>query len=191
MNDKTKARSTKSERATDRDLVLACRKGDAAAWKAVVTKYERLVFSIPLKYGLSRADAAEITQLTFTILVESLDSLREDSYLGAWMATVAKRHTWRLIAKRRRETLGETDDVGAADHHHGTSDPTAEWDRYLWVHQGLAELGVRCRDLLRSLYLEPDQPSYAEVADALGIAIGSIGPTRARCLEQLKRAMGE
>src|SRR5215216_3858638 len=69
----------------------------------LLNRYERLVYSIPLRYGLSRDDAADIAQITFTILIQSMDSLSEDSRLGPWLVTVARRHTWRLLDRNRRE----------------------------------------------------------------------------------------
>ena len=90
---------------SDQKLIEACRKGDGQAWQTMLDQYERLVFSIPLNYGLSADDAADVTQLTFTILMESLDRLRDDSNLAAWLSTVAKRHSWRLIRQRRRLNL--------------------------------------------------------------------------------------
>ena len=93
---------------SDRELIEACRRGDGQAWQMVLDQYERLVFSIPLNSGLSAEDAADVTQLTFTIFMESLDRLRDDSNLAAWLSTVAKRHSWRVIRQRRRESP-ETD----------------------------------------------------------------------------------
>src|SRR3712207_8171683 len=75
----------------DRDLILECRNGDLGAWQRLLDRYERLVFSIPRRYGLSREDGAEITQLNFTILFQSMDTLSEDSTLGAWLTTDRKR----------------------------------------------------------------------------------------------------
>ena len=85
----------------DRDPVLGCKRGEAQAWRRVLDRYERLVFSIPRGYGLSREDAADISQLTFSLLLEGLDSLAEDSNLGAWLATVTRRHTWGLMERER------------------------------------------------------------------------------------------
>ena len=80
---------------------MRCRQGSTGAWQRLFNKYERLVYSIPLRYGLSRHDAADITQTTFTILIQSLDTLRDDSRLGPWLATVA-RHRARDVARNRR-----------------------------------------------------------------------------------------
>ena len=81
---------------SDRDLILRCRRGSTGAWNQVLNRYERLVFSIPLRYGLSSDDAADVAQFTFAALVENMDNLAEDSRLGAWLSTVARRNTWRI-----------------------------------------------------------------------------------------------
>ena len=178
---------------SDREIILACRRGEAGAWEHVLDQYQRLVFSIPLNYGLSVDDAADITQLTFTILIQSLDSLADDSRLGAWLATVARRHTWRLLDRRRRENAGSLDDLLE-----GPSEPAAphpetmeRWEQLEWLNSGLSALDERCRKLLLQLYFDQHTTSYAEVAERLGIPLGSIGPTRARCLERLRRLLGD
>lgn len=160
-------------------------------------KYERLVFSIPLNYGLSREDAADISQLTFTIFMQSMDSLREDSRLGAWLATVARRHSWRLMEKNRREKarasedLAESDlaDDGAAMLFGG--DAPERWETIEWLDQGLSKIGGRCRKLITVLYFDEDEPSYIDVAKKLDMPMGSIGPTRARCLKRLREVLEE
>lgn len=177
----------------DRELLRLCRKGDARGWESLLDKYERLVFSIPLNYGLSREDAADIAQLTFSILIQSLDTLREDSRLGAWLATVARRHTWRILERNRRERPSESRDDDLAENAallgRESADPMERWELTEWLVQGLSLLGERCRELLLALYFDPEQLSYAEVANRLDMPIGSIGPTRARCLELMKHAL--
>ena len=175
----------------DRDLIRGCRKGKVEAWQSLVNKYERIVYSIPRRYGLSKEDAADVTQLTFTILVESIDKLPEDSKLGGWLTTVARRHTWRLLERNRRQgvdkytVLGE-DTILLAD-----GDTLESWELAEWLDQGLSRINEACKNLLFALYLDPTQPSYAEVASRLGMAVGSVGPTRIRCLERMKREMDE
>jgi RNA polymerase sigma factor (sigma-70 family) len=177
---------------SDRDLIRACRKGDSRAWRSVLQRYERLVFSIPLSYGLSREDAADLTQLTFTILIQSLDSLDDDSRLGSWLATVARRHTWRLLERNRREGTGVERDLAENATLLGKGDESIErWELLEWLNQGLSLISESCRKLLQALYFDPQQPSYAEVATRLNMSVGSIGPTRARCLQNLKRALSE
>jgi RNA polymerase sigma factor (sigma-70 family) len=157
----------------------------------MLDKYERLVFSIPLNYGLSRDDAADIAQITFSILLQSLDTLDDDSRLGAWLATVARRHTWRMMEKSRREGTGRERDVAESAALVGKSgdDSVERWELVETLHQGLSLLSGQCRELLLALYFDPGQPSYAEVSERLGLPVGSIGPTRARCLKSLRRAL--
>ncbi len=180
-------------RESDRELILACRKGEAWAWRAALDRYERLVYSIPLSYGLSRDDAADIAQLTFTILLQSLDRLREDSRLGPWLATVARRHTWKMLERNRRESTSGKEDLSGSPTlpEQQEEDFAARWETAEWLNQGLSLISEPCRRLLMALYFSPDRPSYAEVAERLGMPIGSIGPTRARCLKSLKEVLLE
>jgi RNA polymerase sigma factor (sigma-70 family) len=189
----------KSERdgvSFDRDLILRCRQGSAGAWHQLLNKYERLVYSIPLRYGLSRDDAADVAQITFTILIQSLDSLAEDSRLGPWLVTVARRHTWRLLERNRRESASEhleSADLAESAVLLGKSDADSieHWELSQWLDAALSKLGDRCRELLLALYFQPERSSYAEVAADLDMPIGSIGPSRARCLKSLRQALGE
>lgn len=177
---------------SDGELIRDCRKGKSKAWERLLKKYERLVFSIPLNYGLSRDDAADISQLTFTILIQNLHTLSEDSRLGAWLATVARRHTWRLLERHRRETASEHVDLLAENAvliGKGDTESIEHWELTEWLHQGLSLISESCQNLLTALYFDPKQPSYAEVAEHLNMPLGSVGPTRARCLKDLKKAM--
>jgi RNA polymerase sigma factor (sigma-70 family) len=177
----------------DRDLIRDCRNGQVGAWRLLLDKYQRIVFSVPRKYGLSSEDAADITQLTFTILFQSLDTLREDSTLGAWLTTVARRHTLRLLDRKRREEAGGygcSNESTSMLANTGTDD-VERWELTEWLDHGLLLVGEPCRTLLSALYLDPAQPSYAQVAARLGMAVGSVGPTRIRCLERLRQALGE
>ena len=162
----------------------------------MLDKYERLVYSIPLRYGLSQDDAADVAQTTFTILIRSLDTLPDDSRLGPWLATVTRRHTWRVLERNRRETASESLDymrltqsamlLGKHD-----VDSIEHWELTEWLDAGLSKIGQRCRELLLALYFQPEQSSYAEIVERMGMPLGSIGPTRARCLKRLKQVLGE
>lgn len=178
-------------RGDDAELIRGCKKGQARAWDRLVKKYERLVFSIPRSYGLSPADAADVSQLTFTILIQSLDSLTEESNVKAWLATVARRHTWRLMERGRREGPGREDDLADTPWLLGGEGPSERWETIDWLDGGLSKMGEPCRRLLTALYLDASEPSYAEISERLGMPIGSIGPTRARCLRHLRAALGE
>ncbi len=179
---------------TDEELLQACRRGDARGWHGVLDRYERLLYSIPLNYGLTAEDAADVVQLTLTIFLQKLDELDDASNLAAWLATVARRHSWRRLAQRRREQLGFGADVaeGFDAIGEGEEQPAlVRWELLEWLNQGLNDLDPRCRALLMALYLSPDAPSYAEVAAELDMAVGSVGPTRARCLEKLRISLQE
>ncbi len=120
---------------SDLELIEACRKGERQAWQMMLNQYERLVFSIPLNYGLSSEDAADVTQLTFTILMQSLDRLRDDSNLAAWLSTVAKRHSWRVMRQRRRE--GPENDTDLADKSEllvDSNNPVKRIDTLQWLN---------------------------------------------------------
>lgn len=183
----------KQQAPTDQQLIENCRRGRQDAWQQILTRYERLVFSIPLNYGLTRADAADVSQLTFTTLVEHLDRLLPNSNLGGWLATVARRHTLHHLRKRKREFLGENEDVAESPLLLSISDgsATAHWERADWLNQGLDLLDQRCRDLLLLLYFSEEQPAYEEVAGQLGLRVGSIGPIRGRCLDRLRAILLE
>jgi RNA polymerase sigma factor (sigma-70 family) len=178
----------------DQNLIQRCRQGSTGAWQQLFNKYNRLVYSIPLRYGLSRDDAADIAQLTFTILIQSMDSLSEDSRLAPWLATVARRHTWRLMERNRRETASERlDDADLAQSAvllgKSDADSIEHWELTEWLEAGLSKIDERCRDLLLALYFQPERSSYAEVGARFNMPTGSIGPTRARCLERLKQTL--
>lgn len=182
----------------DRGLILACRAGDRSAWRRVLDRYERLVYSIPLRYGLPREDAADVAQLTFTALIRALDGLPEDSRLGGWLATVSKRHTWRLLERKRRVTPVAGEYLEGADLvetaislGRGKAESIEHWELAEYLDSGLLKLGNPCRDLLLALYFKPESPSYAEISKTLNMPVGSIGPTRARCLKRLRRLLEE
>lgn len=172
---------------TDAALLRRCRDGDAAGWDLLVHRYERLVFSVAVRNGLARPDAADVTQATFLALLESLGDIQDEQRLASWLMTVARRQAWRLRARWGREAP-----VGLAD---PPSEPTVDdftaWEREAALHEALDRLGSPCSDLLRSLYLDPCEPSYATLAARLGRQVGSIGPMRGRCLERLRTLLGE
>lgn len=174
---------------TDQELIYACRQGDNQAWSRLIERYQRLVYSIPLNYGLSAEDAGDIAQIVFTSLLQGLDSLREGSNLGGWLATVTRRHTWRVVNRKKLRQEEDIDDEVTRELLPDRSATIERWELVEWLHSGLNQVGERCRQLLMMLYFETDEPSYLEIARRLGIAEGSIGPTRARCLQRMREMM--
>lgn len=163
------------------ELLTGCRLGDAAAWDELVARYQRLVYAVPLREGLSPADAAEISQSTFEALIESLERIRDPDRIGYWLMTVARRLTWRRRTANRSElSLGDAalDDV--------VDDQSADWVRSVAVYDAVAQLAEPCRALIFGLFFDPAEPSYDQLSRSLDVAIGSIGPMRSRCLERLR-----
>lgn len=171
---------------TDGALLRSCRDGDARAWDALVERYERLVFSVALRNGLDREDAADVTQEVFVALLDSLDTLRDDTKLASWLMTVARRKSWRTRERFVRSHPAPAETAGNA-----AADPVDTWTSVTVLHDAVARLGEPCRTLITDLYLDADHPSYAEVAARMGRSIGGIGPLRGRCLERLRGMVGE
>ena len=173
--------------ATDDDALLdACRRGDQGAWAELFQRYHRLVRSIAISYGLRDDDVEEVVQIVFTIVLRQLDRFRPDTRLAAWLSSVTRRHVWRVLEQRRREfAVADADPWSSHRDVEEAADRDAERD---WLRAGLAALPAGCRRLLEALYLRGER-SYADVARELGMPIGSIGPTRARCLERLRTVL--
>ena len=171
-------------------LLEAARQGDQTAWDTLVARFNGLVWSIARGYRLDVADANDAVQMTWLRLVENLNRISDPERLAAWLATTARRECLQLLRKARRdrpaaleETLSDIPDSAAPVDAAILLD---ERDRALW--RALASISERCQRLLRVLMASPP-PSYKEVAAALDISIGSIGPARQRCLGQLRQVV--
>lgn len=183
---------------TDKDLVLACRRGDESAWEALVNRYQRLLYAIPRRAGLDEDKAGEVFQEVFTTLFQKLNDIDEPERLHAWLVTTARRKTLRLISteRSRGERSIDIDEDGAELEFAKIPDKAPLADQVMLqleeqhlTRVALAALDERCRKLLKMLFYESDQPSYTEIAKTLGTTVGSIGPTRARCLEKMLRLL--
>lgn len=173
----------------DAELVAACRRGEAEAWDRLIRRYRRLVYSIPSAYRLPPEAADDIFQQVALALFEHLGSVRDADKIGAWLAMTTRRACWAWSRGDRRfegfgegeeETLpeGEPEDVAASLHQ-------VECEHALQL--AFQRLEEPCHGLLTALYLEDPRPSYEELSERLGRPIGSLGPTRARCLKKLER----
>jgi RNA polymerase sigma factor (sigma-70 family) len=178
---------------SNEELIQACRRGDAAAWETLVTRYQRLVYSIPRQAGLDEDRSAEVFQRVFEKLTAHLDRIEQPARLGAWLATTARREMWRLSQQESAtQPLADTDEAES----NRLADSTPLPDEILLhleeqhaVRLAVTTLDERCRRLLTLLFYRPDPPPYAEVAAALEMSEGSIGPTRSRCLQKLRRLL--
>jgi RNA polymerase sigma factor (sigma-70 family) len=170
------------------ELVAAAAQGDQRAWSSLVERYLPLVYSIIRRYRLSDKDAEDVSQTVWLRLVEHLDAIREPAALPGWLATTTRHEALGILRNKRR-----TDPV----------DPGASWILELRVDSpeldgdllraetaralraGLAELAPEHRELLLLLVTDPPI-SYGDISRLLGMPVGSIGPTRARCLKKLR-----
>jgi len=179
----------RSKHDTDAGMLAACLAGDQEAWDLLVERYTRLVYSIAFKSGLGEQDAADVVQNVFTIVLRRLESLQQPDRFSAWLITTTRRESWR-IKKRQHETfLG--DGVDPVDPDLSADAMVIEWEHASLVHQALQRIDDRCQRLLTLLFLQDTRPGYDVIAAELGIAIGSVGPNRARCLKRLKRHLAE
>lgn len=181
----------------DEDLVHACRDGHQGAWSTLVRRYQRLVYTVPRRAGLPDELAADVFQTAFQRLFEHLDRIDDASRVRAWLVTTAKRETLRLLAERQRmadPAAADGDDAEDPLHRVPDSAPLhderlAELQELHRVRAAVERLDPRSRQFIELLFLQDEPLPYAEIARRLGIAEGSIGPTRARCLDKLRQLL--
>lgn len=181
---------------TNTQLVERCLQGDASAWQQLVERYVRLVHSIPARYQLTNAEIEDIGQEVFLVLAQSLAQIEDPERLPAWLITTARRLSWRVWQKHKQEQPALDGDLTELEWAHTApaliqnaptmADLLAGWQRQETLTQGMALLQERCRALLTLIFLDQAEPSYDEISERLGIPKGSIGPTRNRCLQQLR-----
>src|SRR6266566_1051640 len=178
-------------------LTRAAAGGDAAAWQGLVERFSGLVWSVTRRYRLGAADAADVFQTTWLRLAEHIGRIENPEYVGAWLATTARHESLRAVQAATR--ILPTDDAAILDHSH-TDDYSPELavldaeqavldsDRAARLWCAFHQLSGRCQELLAVLMASPP-PNYLEVAEALDMPVGSIGPTRARCLQRLRERL--
>lgn len=173
---------------SDPELIKACQRGEQAAWDQLVDQYGRLIYSIPRRYGLSEADADDVFAAVWATTFKSLDSLRDDAKLSSWLITTTHRECWRV--GKKRGSYQQLDEV-MPDAGSPSEMQSETWERQHIVRTGLRRLGGRCEELLTALFLEKSEPRYDVIAQRLGMPVGSIGPTRARCFQKLQALLEE
>ena len=180
----------------DATLVARCRQGDATAWAALVKKYQRLVYAVVTRIGFDQHGAADVFQTVFARLVEHLHKLQQPDRLQAWIVTTAKREAVRArhVGQRTVSLTRDEDSEGdgledtLADDSPLAEEALSDLQQLHRLRLGLDRLDGRCRDLLTLLFADDeDRPGYDEVARRLAMPIGSIGPTRSRCLAKLRQ----
>ncbi len=173
---------------TNADLVEAAAHGDQGGWDELVTRYLPLMYSITRRYRLSAKDAEDVSQTVWLRLVEHLGDIRDPQALPGWIATTARNEALRVLSAHGRTTpvdpqvtsvLAGAADAGDVD------EDLLQAERQQALRDGLAELSPRHRELLLLLVADPPL-TYEDISSRLGMPIGSIGPTRARCLTRLR-----
>ena len=177
---------------TDTRLVRECLKGDEDAWSALIEKYKRLIYSIPVKYGFNSDDANDIFQAVCLELLSELPKLRKPKALPKWLIQVASHKCFhRRRQQQRTEVPDEVEQLPEETVPSQTEGIFREAEEEQTLRDALSALAPRCRQLVEMLFFEEPARPYKDVAASLGIATGSIGFIRQRCLERLRKQLVE
>ena len=173
----------------DDRLVKACLNGDERAWSALIAKYKNLIFSIPLKYGAGPDDAADIFQAVCMEVFTELPRLRDAGAFRSWLITVTAHQAFHWKRKTRRrgeEALSSEEDTLASE---PAPDLIQQLEQEQVLRDAIARLSPRCQQLIKLLFYSQPQMPYRDVAKTLGVATGSIGFIRGRCLTRLLKTL--
>jgi RNA polymerase sigma factor (sigma-70 family) len=176
---------------SDTHLVGACLDGREDAWHALIARYKRLVFSIPIKKGIPHEDAVDIFQAVWVDCFQNLASLRDMERVQPWLIRITVRKCYRFLQDRHSPTEvaeAEAQEEAASD---VASDALLEQlEREQVIRNAIETLTPRCREVITLLFYEDPRPSYQAIATRLGLSANSIGFTRERCLKCLKDVLG-
>jgi RNA polymerase sigma factor (sigma-70 family) len=171
------------------DLVASARDGDVRAWDALVERYAPLIWSICRKYRLGRADADDVGQNVWLHLVDHLGKIREPAALAGWLATTTRRECGRLVraAHGPHAVVHALDAENMADERADAAEQEVlAAERHAALREAFTHLPPECQRLVAMLTADPPLP-YAEISARLDMPVGSIGPTRSRCLDRMRR----
>jgi RNA polymerase sigma factor (sigma-70 family) len=175
---------------TDPELVALCLNGDALAWEALIMRYRRFIYSIPVRFGFRSADSADVFQTVCLKLIEHLHEVKDESKLSAWLATVTTRQCLSAMAARHREAATADEEFDdPPDPAKNLEEIRILTEQQQAIRDCVEDLPPRCRSLLQMLYLDPRSLTYQEISHAIGMPVASMGPNRARCLEKLKKIL--
>lgn len=183
--------SAKNLEKSDAELVKLCRSGNENAWNELVERYQRLIFAIPRRAGLSEEQASDVFQEVFMTLFEKLDEIEQPERIRSWLVTTAKFKTWGTVRGEKGFYAPETEEemeqemASLPDKSPLADDVLVELEQQHLIRTALKELEERCQKILSMLYLRDSAASYAEVAQTIGVGETSISPLRSRCLKKL------
>ncbi|HET8738788.1 MAG TPA: sigma-70 family RNA polymerase sigma factor [Acidimicrobiia bacterium] len=175
------------EALTHGDLLMLAAEGDRRAWDALVERFGQMVWSVARSFRLDDATAKDVTQTVWLKLIENLESIKDPERLPGWLATTCRREALK-VAKTRDRVLLTDFEYDVADRGPSVEEMLIDDEESRTVVRAFATLDTVCHQLLRLLTIEPAL-SYEEISEITGRPIGSLGPTRARCLEKLKAAI--
>lgn len=179
----------------DAHLIKRCRAGDQSAWNELVDRYQRLIFAIPRRAGLSEEQAADVFQEVFLTLFEKIDDIEQPDRIRSWMVTTAKFKTWAVVRGSKGFYSPETEEEMEAemasirDETPLADDALIEMEEQHLIRTALKQLEERCQKILSMIYLQDSAASYVEVAAAIGVGETSISPLRSRCLKKLEKIL--
>jgi RNA polymerase sigma factor (sigma-70 family) len=177
-------------RSSDERLVKECLSGHQQAWSELIDKYKNLIFSIPIKYEFSREDASDIFQSVCLLLLSELPRLREPRALAKWLIHTTSHECLHWKRREQRYVAAEENfDVADQSLSARAQDIIFEAEQEQILRDSLSGLQPRCAQMIQSLFFDTPARPYGEIATQLGLATGSIGFTRRRCLDQLKKQL--
>jgi len=173
-------------------LVHRAAHGDPQAWEGLVVRFGRLIWSITRDFKLVESDAADVFQTTWMRLIEHIDRIDHPDRVGSWLAATARNECLRSLAAHKRVVLAHEDDSfdGPSPDEPDIDEALLAAERAEVVRAAMTHLPQRWQRLMEMLMADPPA-SYAEISDELGLPVGSIGPTRGRCLARLRVLLDE
>jgi RNA polymerase sigma factor (sigma-70 family) len=186
-NEGNRALSATHDTAPDvAQLVRRAAKGDRWAWERLIDQHSRLIWAMTRDFKLVESDANDVAQATWLRLLEHIDRLENPASIASWLAVTARRECLRTLAARKRFVLVQDDaDLGDVAHEPEVDEGLLATERARAVREAVSRLPGHWQRLVELLMADPPA-SYAEISDRLGLPVGSIGPTRGRCLDRLR-----
>jgi len=182
---------------SDAELIRDCRAGSQAAWDELVTRYQRLIYAIPRRAGLTDEQAADVFQEVFLTLFEKIDDIQQPERIRSWIVTTAKFKTWATVRSSKglyspeSEEEMEQEMANLADKTPLADEMLIELEQQHLIRTALKQLEERCQKILSMLYLSAATATYSEVAAVIGVGETSISPLRSRCLKKLEKLLGK
>ncbi len=179
----------------DAELIRRCRANDQAAWDELVERYQRLIFAIPRRAGLTEEQSSDVFQDVFLTLFEKIDEIEQPDRIRSWMVTTAKFKTWAVVRGSKGFYSPQTEEemdaemASIADASPLADELLIELEEQHLIRTALKELEERCQQILSMIYLRDPAASYAEVAISIGVGETSISPLRTRCLKKLGKIL--